>query len=148
MTKLNNMFDQFNSMYRIEPTKLSSDYAKSSLKLIEDELIEAKAEIKPEGVDMPNYVKENIDILYVCMQRLRAANVDIDGALHAVHSSNMSKAVSLKNAKEELEIARERYPNAILRAYADFAVLIDESTNKVIKPTTYTAAEISKDLYE
>jgi len=65
--------------------------------------------------------------------------------LEEVHRSNMSKTIPYSQAEHELKIARERYPNAYIVEGQRDCILKCADTNKVIKPTCYSAAVIKEE---
>lgn len=65
--------------------------------------------------------------------------------LKEVHRSNMSKTIPYSQAEHELKIARERYPNAYIVEGQRDCILKCADTNKVIKPTCYSAAVIKEE---
>ena len=145
---LNTMMNEFNGLYSLKQLPIS-DKQSEMVQLIEEELIELKEEI---GVTEPeNYIKEAIDIIYVTAQQLRMHGVDIDAALNEVHRSNMSKRIiadSIEDAKVELYRAQDRYPNAAITLTHDCQLtLCDLGTGKIIKPTTYSPAVITKEMF-
>ncbi len=145
---LNNMMDDFNTSYMIKDKKCNKVNLQIAVALTSQELDEASDElveaIKP--LSEEDAVKELIDTIYITAQQLRLMGVDVDAALAEVHRSNMSKALPLDGSvklSDELEIARRRYPSAGIKEGQRKAVLMCGETNKVIKPTTYSAAVIT-----
>lgn len=143
--------DEFNITYMLKDKELSFGNAKTMQHLIFDENIELLLELDEVKGELRkgNVVKEAIDCIYIAAQQLRLMGVDVDSALAEVHRSNMSKALPLDGSvkiSDELEIARKRYPKAGVKEGQRKAVLICGDTNKVIKPTTYSAANITKEM--
>lgn len=132
---LTKMMKEFNDTYHVTPIKRED--LKHTLTLIQEEVYELSQDILNEQ-SLQTIVKEMIDVIYVTAQQLSALGVDADVQLKAVHRSNMSKLVT-KDHEKELEIAKMRYPNAVV---VWDSVLQDSVTGKVIKPTTYNAADI------
>ena len=153
MTGLNKMFDEFHSTYGIEKKPLTHKLD-SMLSLIKDEVFELEEEIYDddfnfvlENPNKGNIVKEALDTVYIAIQQLRERGVDVDKGLAELHRSNMSKKIDIydgESAIKELEIARERYPEAQLIPHSDKYVLKDAATGKVIKPTCYSEANMTK----
>lgn len=150
---LNKIADDFNTSYMLKDKELGKTSIATMQGLIFDETQELLLEVvelsKGKESAKTNAVKEAIDCIYIAAQQLRLMGVDIDSALKEVHRSNMSKALPLDGSvsiDKELEIARERYPNAGVKHGQRKAVLICGDTNKVIKPTTYSPAVITKEI--
>jgi phosphoribosyl-ATP pyrophosphohydrolase len=154
--QMNKMFDEFMFTYRIKPLVMHMPNLGASAKLIDDELNELIDELsyedgtpKPiEEVDKSAAIKEMADIIYITAQRMRAMGVDVDAVMAEVHRSNMSKTVPLKDADKELEIARQRYPNVYKEEGQRYVVLRCADTGKVVKPSCYSPAVISEEMYK
>lgn len=144
---LNQMFDEFNSLYRVKGTDINKESAKGFVTLVCDEVVEFAEEFDKETLDKAAAAKEGLDAIYAGMQQLRTMGIDLEAGLKALHSSNMSKTVKRADAKKELEIARERYPQAYIDEAQAYCVIRDAATGKVIKPTTYTPAIVNEDIY-
>lgn len=147
--------DEFMQAYLIKNLPFNLENADAMADLIDDERFELQDELVLDeengipDINKANVVKETLDIIYVAAQRLRRMGVDVDAGLKEVHRSNMSKALLLDGSVDvdkELEIARERYPNAGIKYGQRIAVLICGDTNKVIKPTCYSPANITKEI--
>lgn len=140
---LNKIMDEFNALYSIRPQTINSNQ-QIMVNLVRDELEELQGEV---DVNNEDFVKEAIDLIYITAQQLRQRGVDVDAALAEVHRSNLSKRIHLddfNHVSHELDTARERYPDATLVGSDDpnYGVLKCASSNKVIKPTTYTPAKL------
>lgn len=142
---LNLMMDEFNSLYRVKFTKLNVKNMNKTLQLIQDELDELDEEASKLNIDPSGVGFELADVIYIAAQQARQMGYDIDALLAAKHASNMSKTVSRAYAEYELDIARERYPEAYIDEGQQYCVLRDAATNKVLKPTTYTKAKANKE---
>lgn len=142
---LNNMMDEFNSTYRIKGTTFNKNNLIKTASLIEDELVELTDEVYEEHIDAGGVGFELADIIYIAAQQARQMGYDIDALLAAKHASNMSKTVSRAHAGYELQVARERYPEAYIDEGQNYCVLRDAATNKVIKPTSYTKAKAKQE---
>jgi phosphoribosyl-ATP pyrophosphohydrolase len=146
------MFDEFNELYGLDKKPLNHNL-KAMRDLISEELIEVEGSLNTVNAGMdtkPELVKELIDLVYITCQQMRERGVDIDAALSEVHRSNMSKALpelSIADLTKEIEIAKKRYPNARVFDVGEKEVLKCTETNKVIKPTTYSPAVITPDMY-
>lgn len=142
---LNNMMDEFNSTYRVKFAKLNVKNLNKTLRLIQDELEELDEEAAKEKIDPSGVGFELADIIYIAAQQARQMGYDIDALLEAKHASNMSKTVGRAHAAYELQVARERYPEAYIDEGQNYCVLRDAATNKVIKPTSYTKAKAKQE---
>jgi len=149
---LNQMMDNFMVTYRVKNTPVTADSMKGTIQLMLDEVNETVEEVidtegKPlETINVPALAKEMADVIYVTAQRMRRMGFDVDAILTETHRSNMTKTVALADAKAELDIARERYPSASIVEGTRDAVLRCTDTGKVIKPTCYTPANITKEM--
>lgn len=154
--KLNDTFDQFNALYGYKKLEKNADNLEKAHDLIYDELYELEEEYAAnlnrdyelkdtKDINQTNVAKEMTDIIYITMQQMRAMGMDIDGLLKEVHRSNMSKTVRNSIAHNELAFAKKRYPEAYIDDKGNFCVLRCGTTGKVIKPTTYTAANITEE---
>lgn len=144
---LNEMFDEFNTLYGYEDVEFNSLNLKRSVKLISDEVVETLVESDADVLDKPNGAKELTDILYITMQQMRAYGMDINAALRELHRSNLSKTVPLDQVDLYLTEVSERYPNAISTEVAGRAVLRCGDTGKVIKPSCYSPAVITPEIH-
>lgn len=150
MPQLNKIFDQFNEMYGLETKDLEHNLG-GMLDVVGDEVSEWVDEFKHSSQDeiltIPNpanFVKESLDVIYAMSQQLRERGVDLDAGLAELHRSNMSKTVEMNDLQEEIEIAKERYPDITTVALSDNRyVLKCAISGKVIKPTRYSPAEIT-----
>lgn len=140
---LNEMFGEFNKTYGYEPMEFNSLNLKKAVKLISDEVVETLIESDAEELDKPAGAKELTDILYITMQQMSAMGLDIHACLNEVHRSNLSKTVDSEHAHEYLLEVQERYPNAFTTMVNGRVVLRCADTSKVIKPSCYTAADMS-----
>ena len=147
---LNKLADEFNAQYGLKQKPLDSDLT-SMVGLIGDEWNELDMEILAytDQINLNNVVKEAIDTIYITMQQLRERGVDVDAALAEVHRSNMSKSLDIYDntaAFKELDIARKRYPAAQLIPHGDKYILKCAESGKVIKPSCYSPAVITKQM--
>lgn len=152
---LNKTMDEFNELYGLERKPVDHDLS-SMAGLIEDEIVELGNEVyfaysvepKP-SPDPLKVIKEAIDIIYITAQQLRERGVDVDAALAEVHRSNMSKSLPIDSGvcEREYEIAEKRYPDVKVSHCNSGWLLKCGKTGKVIKPTTYSPAVITKDMY-
>jgi len=141
---LNKMFDEFNELYGLTKKPVNHDL-NSMYKLISDEVEELSFDIDfDKGSDC--IIKEAIDTIYITCQQLRERGVNVEAALAEVHRSNMSKQV-LWSSSSELETAKRRYPNAELVENGEILVMKCADTGKVIKPTTYSPAVITPEMW-
>ena len=154
------MFKQFNELYgvgEIEPTRENLEKA---LGLILDEVKEAYEELymgvvidmklsaPREEVNLKNAAKELTDIRYITGERATAFKFDVDALDKEVHRSNMSKCLKLNFTEgQELAIAKERYPHAKVEwVNGKYMVLRCQESKKLIKPTTYSPANITDEM--
>lgn len=161
MSKLNKMMDDFMKVYGVTPTSITSEELCNTNSLIEEEVSELEDEfvkvdlttfdcimVDDDKINKANVAKEMADIVYVTIQRMRRMGMDVDAVLGEVHRSNMSKRVMLADKDMELNIARQRYPNATIVCFVDgMCVMRDSVTGKVIKPTYYSPALITEEMY-
>lgn len=161
MSKLNKMTDEFMCVYGVERTEITSKELCSADDLMTEEMVEFEEEFMPfdidtfgntllsdEVINKANVAKEMADIVYVTIQRMRRMGMDVDAILNEVHRSNLSKRVMLADKDMELNIARARYPNADITYSVDgMCVIRDRLTGKVIKPTHYSPAVITEEMY-
>lgn len=154
MPQLNKIFDQFNEMYGLETKDLEHNLDGMTEVVggeydewtdeIADSLIGIKGEPNRFIPEPANFVKEGLDVIYAMSQQLRERGVDLDAGLAELHRSNMSKTVEMNDLQEEIEIAKERYPDITTVALSDNRyVLKCAISGKVIKPTRYSPAEIT-----
>lgn len=144
--------DEFNDMYGLEVKPVDHDLT-SMTGLIEDEVVELGNEVyeahtigPKDKVNTIAVIKESIDIIYITAQQLRERGVDVDAALAEVHRSNMSKSLDLFDpqlANMELIEAKKRYPDAELIPHSNKFIIKCTKTGKVVKPTTYSPANIT-----
>lgn len=142
---LNKMMDEFSSCYRIKQAEPTAKEILDAAGLIQDEVNELKDEVDV-VINLPNVAKEFADVIYVAAQRMRRMGFDVDAIMAEVHRSNMSKTVPLGEIESELINARQRYPDAYIQEGQRYAVLRCAATNKVIKPTTYSTANITDEM--
>lgn len=142
---LNKMMDEFCSTYRVKGTEVNESNVKKAINLIDDELGELYDETLQQPMNIEATGFELADIIYIAAQQARQLGYDVDALLAAKHASNMSKTVSRALAAYELQVARERYPEAYIDEGQNYCVLRDAATNKVIKPTTYTPAKAKQE---
>lgn len=83
-----------------------------------------------------------IALIYSVIFYMKTLGYHWQTILEEVHRSNMSKTVPYSQAEHELKAARERYPNAYIVEGQRDCILKCADTNKVIKPTCYSAAII------
>ncbi len=151
MKQLTKMFEEFNEMYGLSTKELDHNLD-GMREVIGSEYDEWDNEIvlsnkKYVIVDRADFVKEGLDIVYATLQQLTERGVDVGAGLAELHRSNMSKTVSADQVMDEVTIAEERYPDVEAIALADGRyVLKSPSIGKVVKPTTYSAANISPDI--
>lgn len=147
---INKMFKEFNELYGLETKEIDHNLP-AMHDLIEDERKELGDEIfdVQDGhyVSCEDVVKEAIDIIYITCQQLTERGVDVEAALNEVHRSNMSKLPHEPEVDNELEIAKIRYPSAYITSAGGWSVIKCRDTNKVIKPTTYSPAVITPDMW-
>lgn len=146
---LNSMFGEFNKTYGYEPVEFNSRNLKNSVKLISDEVVETLVEADAQELNQVNAAKELTDILYITMQQMSAMGLDINACLGEVHRSNLSKTIDLNEADIYLAEAQARYPEAYVAKVKmdtgeERGVLYCGKTGKVIKPSCYSAADMSK----
>lgn len=160
--QLNEMMDSFMNVYGVERTAITGEDCYGAFQLACDELVEFSDEfitgIKENGtgdvvlfeddcINKANVVKEMADIIYVTAQRMRRMGMDVDAVMNEVHRSNMSKMVGSDFIDQELELARERYPDAISQLVEDGVhVIRDPNTGKIVKPLCYSAAVITPEM--
>jgi len=142
---LNQTFDEFNTTYGYAPLEFNAVNLGKAAKLIQDEVDETNAEIK-HPYDPLNAAKELTDILYITMQQMRAMGIDIHACLEEVHRSNLSKRVPASDVDQYLEEVEVRYPNAIAIVKDHKAVLRCTDSNKIIKPSCYSPAQIKRSM--
>ena len=150
--KLNEMFLEFNTVYGIQPLERTQSNFASTQFLIRDEVDELWDELydaedmgdkADDALDQANLTKELTDILYITMQRMIVFGMDIEDCLKEVHRSNMSKSVSGENVAKEVLIAQQRYPKVLVQDMGgNRFVLRCNDSGKVIKPTSYSAANM------
>lgn len=150
--KLNEMFLEFNTVYGIQPLERTLANLASTQSLIQDEVAELWDELydaedmedkTDDALDQANITKELTDILYITMQRMIVFGMDIEDCLKEVHRSNMSKSVSGENVAKEVLIAQQRYPKVLVQDMGgNRFVLRCNDSGKVIKPTSYSAANM------
>lgn len=151
---LNKLFDEFNDMYGLERKPIDSNI-ESMHRLIQDEVNELGWETQRSCNGILNIVpgeliKEAIDTIYITCQQLRERGVNLDAALREVHRSNMSKALDIYDpeiAHSELQEAKKRYPNAELVPHGSYYVIKCMDSGKIVKPTTYSPAVITEDMF-
>lgn len=150
----NKTMDEFHTTYLMKDVVFNERNAHNMYKLALAEMTELHDELTILSADSTadnrdNIVKESLDVVYVITQRLRQMGVDVDAAFAEVHRSNMSKALPLDgsvNIDKEIEIARERYPHIGVKYGQRKAILLCGETGKVVKPTTYSSANITKEM--
>ena len=147
--KMNEMFLEFNTVYGIQPLERTLANLASTQSLIQDEVAELWDELydaeekTDDALDQANITKELTDILYITMQRMIVFGMDIEDCLKEVHRSNMSKSVSGENVAKEVLIAQQRYPKVLVQDMGgNRFVLRCNDSGKVIKPTSYSAANM------
>ena len=163
--QLNKMFKEFNELYGIDVKPVTQAGLRKALHLIQDEVDEFADELfdtdltpdlkatgavipawQPkldEDLDKPNIAKEMTDILYITMQKMIENGFDVEACLSEVHESNMSKRVYIDDLEMELKEARTRYPDVYeVQLSQNWFVLIDASSNKVVKPMCYSPADL------
>lgn len=139
------MMDEFCSVYRVKAAPVTKKELESTADLLFEEANELLEEANKPVINTEDSGFELVDSIYVAAQRLRRMGFDVDGMLAAKHASNMSKTVSRAHAAYELQVARERYPEAYIDEGQNYCVLRDAATNKVIKPTSYTKAKAKQE---
>lgn len=140
------MFDEFNDTYDYKRIELTPDNLAKAHKLIQDEVDEIGEEIT-EPFSKSAAIKELIDNIYITSQQLRAYGVDIDAALKEVHRSNLSKTVPRTLAQVYALEVKARYPQVTYTFKGNQAILRCAATNKVIKPSIYSPAVITPEMY-
>ena len=143
---LNYVADEFISTYRMRQVEHDREQFVATLALMAEELAELQAEVEADNFDKLAAFGEALDMIYVTAQRLRNMGFDVDAGLLEVHRSNLTKTVPLSAAKVQLELARERYPDAYVEESQNYAVIRCGVTGKVIKPTTYTQKHLTNDM--
>ncbi len=144
---LNKAFQDFEGMYGLKTVKPTMDNLTIARHLIEDEVTELDEEIHVEP-DLKRVAKEMTDIIYITGERMTNLGFDVDALFQEVHRSNMSKRVHVDRAAFELSIARQRYPRTrlIQLEQTDYLVMKDDATGKVVKPTSYSPAQITLEM--
>jgi predicted HAD superfamily Cof-like phosphohydrolase len=71
------------------------------LRLIREEYEEVREELLAHRPDLTKIAKELADVLYVVYGTAASLGIDLEGAFHEVHASNMSKLVDGKALKRE-----------------------------------------------
>lgn len=100
---------------------------------------------KPLAINAPCMGISALSHLLIYILAITKKYGDIEEMYNEVHKSNMSKLVPLNQADKEVSLARERYPDALIRPVTDTHVVIScHKTGKVIKPTCYTPADMSR----
>lgn len=144
---LNNIFDEFNNTYGYPQLTFNRESGIQLLDLTLSEVSELQDELNTTVTPDFNVVdttKESMDVVYITLQGLKARGVDLDGALKELHRSNMSKTVPENLLGHEIELARERYPDAEARLVeGSLFVLYSPSQEKVIKPSCYSPADLT-----
>lgn len=87
------------------------------------------------------------DIIVSVIRICESLNYNWQAAFLEVHRSNLSKRVPREQAEKELEIARDRYPNAFIVELQEYCLLKCADTNKVIKPACYSEAVMEEEWY-
>jgi hypothetical protein len=158
-------FKQFNTLYGLEKKELTHENALITAQLIADELQEFLQEFYPLAiidviptawhinypVDIGNAFKELEDIRYLTGQQSSEYGCDVTSVGDEVHRSNLSKRISIfepELALSELEHAKKRYPDAELVPHGDWFVIKCKETGKVVKPSIYSPAIITKEMYK
>ena len=158
--QLNEMMDQFMNVYGVERTSITAEDCFGAFQLACDELVEFSDEFitgaKEDGsvalfeddcINQANVAKEMADIIYVTAQRMRRMGMDVNTIMDEVHRSNMSKMVGSDFIDQELELAQNRYPDAISQLVEDGVhVIRDPNTGKIVKPLCYSAAVITPEM--
>ena len=160
-------FNEFNKTYGLTKKEITHENALKTTQLIADELQEflqefycnAKVEInitqhltaniKHINPNLNNAFKELEDIRYITGQQAAEYGADVSMIGAEVHRSNMSKSLDIYNntaAFKELDIARKRYPDAQLIPHGDKYILKCAESGKVIKPSCYSPAVITKQM--
>lgn len=150
--QLNEMFREFNKVYGIQPLKRTQADFATTQSLIQDEVDELWDELydmegmddkADDQLDQANIAKELTDILYITMQRMLTHGMDVEACLAEVHRSNMSKSISGESVAMEVLTAQQRYEQVLVQDMGDNRfVLRCGKTGKVIKPTSYSAANM------
>lgn len=142
----NKMMDSFMDTYGVERTDITAVDCAGAYQLVADELDELYDEfngLDDKDVDKANVAKEMADIIYVTAQRMRRMGMDVDAIMGEVHRSNMSKRVASDRIDTELNVARQRYPQAIaVNVGGGCHVIRDPITGKVVKPECYSPADL------
>lgn len=151
--KLNEMFREFNTVYGIQPLERTQANFASTQSLIQDEVDELWDELYDKmdyedladaDLDQANIAKELTDVLYITMQRMLTMGMDVEACLAEVHRSNMSKSVAGESVAMEVLTAQQRYEQVLVQDMGgNRFVLRCGQTGKVIKPTSYSAANMA-----
>ena len=144
---LNKLMTEFNELYAIEKLQPTRDNLLNVRDLITDEIDELSHELRLSDIDLYGVAAELTDVLYITAERMRALGFDVDALLEEKHRSNLSKVLPAEmpnyEIMMELQVARERYPDALLEACDTGYVLRCDRTGKVIKPLCYSKAVIT-----
>lgn len=147
MKDLNTMMDEFADKYGYKLLPMDVKNLTNVQRIVGGELVEFGAEISPTGINHHQVAKEILDVVYAASQQARAMGIDVNVGLEELHRSNLSKCVTGAQSEEELEFAKARYPHAVIECVSeDTYVLKCASTNKVIKPRTYSPADMTRSL--
>ena len=160
-------FKQFNQLYMLKNKELTHEQAVITGKLILDEVHEFLNEFfdnvtidvdadgyclvlvdrEIENPNLNNAFKELEDIRYITGQQMTELGGDVAAIGNEVHQSNVSKQVDALYVAKELEVALERYPDAVdVTLDSETFVINCQKTGKVIKPTTYSPAVITDEM--
>lgn len=156
---LENPHAQFNRQYNVGTAEPTHDNVRNAAQLILDEVIELYEELfegvhvnlelgmAKKQIDVAAVAKEMTDIRYITGERATMFRFDVPALDREVHRSNMSKRVSRHNVVDELRTALERYPHATDETFdCESFVIRCGLTGKVIKPTTYSPANITSEM--
>lgn len=141
---LNQMMNEFNTAYGVGIIPLNKINATKAYKITNEEMKEVAEEVNAPEFSPEAFVKEMLDNIYADAQQLISMGVDVDLGMKCLHQSNMSKLVTKEQLAYEVANARHRYPNVeAIQVGEDLYALRDMDSLKVVKPTTYTKADVT-----
>lgn len=134
MMKIQEQVKEFHEKFGLKindrPTLPDKDLVNLRISLIEEEVKELKEELYPntgvsgsEVIDMAKVAKEMADVLYVVAGTAVSLGIDLESVFDEVHRSNMSKV----------------WEDGTIKRRED---------GKILKPPTYSPADIEKILKE
>lgn len=152
---LNQLMDEFNSTYLIQPVPFTRVTTASAAALAMEEVCETYQEVDDlvnPKFNHHNAAKELLDIIYATAQKARNMGIDVDLGLQKLQISNLSKLIinpTEEQLQYELETARKCYPDVELQPMdnnPNSYRLFSPSLGKLIKPTTYVKADVTEAL--